>query len=267
MSVNHGWQNSKKKLLPMTDQASFQIVIVCEGPSDLPTARGFAERILRERVDWLRETPEALPAWRGLRENQPFLKWTAVDDEFDDAHLINRQGHFNGLPGKADSKAARKALQVIAHYHRAPLAIVLMRDADSQPVRREGLEQARQEFEQLVGHQVLIGFADPKSEAWIIAGFQPTLAREREHLENFRSENSFDPTREPHKLRSRENDTRDAKHVLGKLTNDDTARAEPCWSETPLEILHANGDACGLKAYLEEVESRLVPLFDASLAR
>jgi hypothetical protein len=267
--VNHGWRNSKKKLLPMTDQDSPQIVIVCEGPSDLPTARGFAERILRERVGWLQDSPQALPTWGGLHENQPFLKWTAVDDEFNKANLINRQGHFKGLPGKEDSKTARKALQVISHYHRTPLAIVLMRDADSKPIRREGLEQARQEYEQLVGHQVVIGFADPKSEAWIIAGFQPNSAREHEHLENFKSENSFDPTREPHRLRSGRNDprARDAKHVLEQLTSDDFSREEPCWSETPLEILHANGEACGLKAYLEEVEFRLVPLLDASRSR
>ena len=266
--MNHGWQNSKKKLLPMTDQASSQIVIVCEGPTDVRTARGFAERILLERVGWLRNAPEALPVWSGLRKNETYLKWANVDKEFNDAGLVNVQGHYEGLPGKFDSKAARKALRLAAHHHKEAFAVVLVRDTDSQPERREGLEQARIEFKRLFErHTVVIGFANPKREAWVLAGFQPNSASEHEHLEDLKRENSFDPTREPHRLRSRESDSRDAKHALGRLTSNDFSREEPCWSETPLGILHANGENCGLKAYLEEVESRLVPLFDPSLSR
>ena len=265
--MNHGWRNSKKKLLPMTDQASSQIVIVCEGPTDVRTARGFAERVLRERVGWLRDAPEALPIWGGLRERDLFVKWATVKQEFRDANLINEQAHFEGLPGKPDAMQARRALRVVAKYHRKPLAVVLVRDADSQPERREGLEQARKEHEQLFDHAVIVAFADPKREAWVLAGFRPNSASEHEHLEALKGENLFDPTREPHRLRSRESDSRDAKHALGRLTRNDFSREEPCWSETPLEILHANGENCGLKAYLEEIESRLVPLFDPRHSR
>jgi hypothetical protein len=256
----------------MTEPARDVIVLVCEGPTDPRVARGFAERVLKENVGhWDDLTASDIhPDWQGLRASENRLEWDNVPREYVNAGLRKRHGHFDGdLPGEPDARAGRKALALVSHYRPEAIAVVLLRDADNQPERLTGLKQARDEHEnQSNPFKVIIGVAKPNREAWVLLGFQPKNDTERSRLEVLKQQNSFDPTREPERLNAKaESDSRNTKHVLGKLTGNNFSREEPCWSETPLEILHANGEACGLKAYLEEVESRLAPLFDANRSR
>jgi hypothetical protein len=34
------------------------IVVICEAPADVRVAKGFAERVLTEKLEWLRDVPE-----------------------------------------------------------------------------------------------------------------------------------------------------------------------------------------------------------------
>jgi hypothetical protein len=250
----------------MTEPARDVIVLVCEGPTDPRVARGFAERVLQEKVGhWDDLTASDIhPDWQGLRASENRLEWDNVPREYVNAGLRKRHGHFDGdLPGEPDARAGRKALALVSHFRPDAFAVVLLRAADDQPERLLGLNQARTEHEgQPNPLKVVIGVAKPNREAWVLLGFQPKNDTERNRLEALKQQNSFDPTREPHRLRAKdEGDTRNGKFVLKKLTGNNFAREEPCWSETSLEILQTNGEPCGLKAYLEEVESRLVPVF------
>ncbi len=62
----------------------------------------------------------------------------------------------------------------------------------------------------------------------------------------------------------RDNDDRaprSPKRALAALTAGDSLREERCWTEAPLDRLKQRGESSGLKAFLDEIESELVPLF------
>jgi hypothetical protein len=161
-------------------------------------------------------------------------------------------GHFSGEPAAPDALAARKALLLAARTQ--PDAVVLVRDSDRQEERRSGLEQARGlpwDF------PVLIAFAHPERESWVIAGFEPQGPAETSALESLRRALGFDPRLEAHKLGG----DRDAKRALATLTRDDPDRESACWAGCGLDVLLERGTQTGLASYLEEVRRLLVPVF------
>jgi hypothetical protein len=46
-----------------------------------------------------------------------------------------------------------------------------------------------------------------------------------------------------------------------RLVGEDKDREETCWTGCDLEILRVRGAETGLAAYLDEIRSRIVPLF------
>jgi hypothetical protein len=262
----------------MTEPTGEFILLICEGPSDPRVARGFAERVCQERIEWLRDSPEAFLPWRGLEdrpklpkksgEDPEYLKWSSVKTLYNALGLPDINGRFDGQPEKPKATVALKALRLAAQ--RQPSAVVMVCDADNQPESRAGLEQARRKYEveQMQPVPVVIGVADRCREAWVLVGYVPRNAREQERHKTLTRELTFDPSREPHRLRHpRSGQARHAKDVLENLCDGDLGREQPCWAETPLETLKENGEACGLKAYLEEIETRLVPVYDPGKAQ
>ncbi len=255
----------------MTESDDEFILLICEGPSDPRVARGFAERVFTERIEWLRDSPDALLPWRGLEdrpklpkksEDPEYLKWSSVKARYNALGLPDINGRFDGEPEKPKATVALKALRLAAQ--RQPSAVVMVCDADNQPESRDGLEQARRryEVEQTKTVPIVIGVADRCREAWVLVGYAPRNAREQERHQALIRELTFDPSQEPHRLRHpRSGQARHAKDVLEQLCESDSSREQPCWEETPLETLKQNGEACGLKAYLEEIETRLVPIY------
>jgi hypothetical protein len=139
--------------------------------------------------------------------------------------------------------------------------VLMVRDMDHQPERRQGLEQARA-FAEKNGVVVLLATPDPKREAWVLAGFEPQDERERGLLAELRRELAFCPCEEPQRLRGRSSlgeATRDIKAVLGRLTQDSWEREAACWRDAPLDFLERRGTDTGLSEYLEELRERLVP--------
>lgn len=252
-------------------EPSYDFGVVCEASADQRTACGLADRVLRERVDWL-DDPAVLGAvrqWRGLddRTEEPFLKWAHVNEAFKSsrpsAHAGVRSifGPFNGEAAQPDALSARKALLLFAGLKRPPKAVLLVRDSDADPERKDaqGLKQVREKFPW--PFQVVIGMAHPKREAWVLAGFEPRTADEESRLHKLRARLSLDPIAASHELEaSTHGAKKDVKRALGELTEDDYERELQCVEETPLAVLEQRGQKNGLAAYLNEIRERLVPI-------
>lgn len=254
-----------------------RIVLVCEGPTDPPLVCDLADRILKDAVDWLREheSLDGLRSYRGLDENQPYLAWREVKERFEKAGLrLGRR--FGNEARSADQVTTRKLLLLIAAHHQASRGeggvdgVLIFRDADRQPERRQGIEAAREEF--VKNHEapeslhawrqhIALAVAEPMNEAWVMAGFEPAEDREQAALDAARAELGFAPNASPEELDAREHGAkRSAKRVLDQLCPDPDRRTR-CWRETPLETLRQRGQRCGLTPYLDEVCEKLAPLF------
>lgn len=248
---------------------SDSIILVCEGPSDQPVVEGLIKRLLMAKFEWLHGLPnEALPRLHGLREGEGYLRWASVKTEVAAAHSQGKQGDafrvFDMRLGRQgpmttpDAAIADSALRLIRYYLPEARAIILQRDADNQPERRKGLEEARARHPGVV---VCIGFADPKIEAWILAGFEAKTEGEHQQIKDLHEATGVHPIREAHRLREpKEGHSRNIKHVLRELTGS-FERQRLCWEEASFEVLHTHGKQTGLSEFLSELETHLVPAF------
>lgn len=242
------------------------ILVVCEAPADFRTATDLADRVLCERIDWLDE--ELLPTQRTWLEPQPerpFLRWQDLKHlKLPSGKPPRPRSRFGGAPGAPDAAAADIALQYAAFLppERRPAAVLLIRDSDAQTSRHRGLTQASlAEPGRAWPFRIVIGLAHPKREAWILAGFEPRDPGEHDRLRSMRSELGHDPcTRSDQLTASTPGSTRDAKRVIEVLMLKDRDREALCWQKTPLERLHARGEANGLRSYLRALDEQLVPL-------
>jgi hypothetical protein len=258
-----------------------EFLVIVESSADARTATRLAERVLFEKVEWLEsDFFEHIFQWKGLEQDSEHSCWKDVVSiiaraKINGLHIPRFLGH-GGAVIKADGAAARKILgfaQVLRHKSKRPIgAVLLIRDLDHQPERREGIEQARNEHEDSgAGFAVIVGTADRMREAWVLNGFTPSNPEETRLLEQAIEDLGFHPCEEAHRLRStswEEPDRRrNPKCLLEKLTGGDYSREERCWTETSLEELRATGANTGLTDYLNEVEQRLVPVLRGPVAQ
>ncbi len=93
-------------------------------------------------------------------------------------------------------------------------AIVLVRDMDTQPERRQDMELARDEYT-LETFEVIIGAPDPKREAWVLNGFEPETPAEDKSLAELRQDLGFNPCERAERLRAKKDTAkRSAKRIL-----------------------------------------------------
>lgn len=236
------------------NEPTYRLGLVVEGPADDRTVRALVDRCLHEGIEWLEpEMLDDIRGWRGIEAEQPYTKWThaaALARE----HRIQALGRFDGEPGKPYSSRAYKTLRLFAKLG-MPDAVVMVVDADDQPQRREGLEQARGRSPEHA--HVAIGIAEPNREAWVLAGFVPDGEEEIARLAEERTRLGFDPSHAPHELGRGK---RDAKKVLASVMGEDHHREQRCVSEPALRRLREIGGGCGLTAFLDEVDARIVPV-------
>ncbi len=230
------------------------IVLILEGNSDLRVVRGLAERALLEA------TPDFVAdffVWRGLESHQPYLLWRDVNVELRQRRMTRLYGKFNGLEGSPYAFRTRHAL-LLAH-HANPLAVVLVCDADNQPERLLGLQQARDSH--FADHYpVVVAVANPCREAWLVCGFTPQNNTEKNLLETLHQELSFQPCLQPERLKTADSHVRNAKTVLSRLTSGSLEREHQILELAVFSRLLEHGQNCGLTAFLEEVRSKLAPL-------
>lgn len=244
----------------MSSAAAFTFAVVCEAPDDLRVVTALADRVLCGEVDWIEpESLELYRKWRGLDEEDSYLEWHWVGKL---AKQLNfrAHGHFRDEPGALDAAMARKALRLLTQTKNPPDAVILSRDTDGREARRQGLSQARDvspwPFE------VVLAVAHTKRECWVLAGFDPESDAEETALAELKSELGFDPRIHAEGLTAAEpHAPRNAKRVLERLIARNRDREEGCWTSSDLETLRNRGSLSGLTDYLDEIRSRLVPLF------
>ena len=247
----------------MPEEVTCSIAVVCEADADRRAATLLSDRVLCETIEWI--SPEALPyfrRYRGLGDQDPYLKCSSVK-EIARRRRVVVHGFVGGEPRKPDAAMAERALLLLATSEAPPGAVILTRDTDKEKARREGYDQARDA--QRWSFVVIVGIAETKRECWILAGYEPRDDAEREILSRERKELGFDPLASAEQLTaSEEGARRDAKRVLDALTGGDPDREDACLEEPPLALLRQRGAETGLALYLQEIEERLVPLFDPS---
>lgn len=239
-------------------------VVVYEAPADFNTATELADRVMLSKIDWLE--PDWLPSqrsWVSTNQDGELLAWKSIP-RLAHAAKIRASGHFGTQPAKPDARAARRAISYIHRCFDSVAALVLIRDLDDQPERREGLQQARDHARDKthIAFPIVIGVARVERESWVLSGFLPLDDGERERLQGLRQELGFDPTARPHELTAGKDDLakKSPKRVLKILVGSDANRERSCWHATPLDHLRSRGGDNGLAEFLDEVDDRLVPL-------
>jgi hypothetical protein len=242
-----------------------EFIVIVESRADEEISTKLAERVLLEKVDWLKELEEDtlrdLIKWRGLDLSTKCSRWCDIDAIIE--HISNEgKFKFPMIRGKTDRKPARKVMKFISFLQyklkRDIKAVIFIRDLDNEPKRREYIGQARSEYEGEL--EIVIGTPDRMREAWVLNGFMPLNPEEEKTLKEITKKLNFNPCTEAHRLRSTSSDERDPKVVVKKLTDGDYSREQQCWEETNLEILRSRGKSTGLTDYLDEIGQRLVPV-------
>ena len=252
-----------------------EFIVIVESGADARTATKLAERVLKEKFDWLDDDIlQHCFQWTGLEEGTEFSCWRDIIKIIDDAksQLKYKPSRFlghdsKGVPLKADGAASIKVLNLVRFLQKTRhiKAVIFIRDLDNQPERKEGIEQARSEhINKTPKLEIIIGAADPKREAWVLNGFIPSNQQEEQILEEIKNKLSFDPCIESHRLRATSEKEperiRNVKVVVEQLTGDDKEREKQCWEKTNLKHLRERGVDTGLTDYIQEVEQRLAAI-------
>ncbi len=253
-----------------------EFIVIVESNADARTATELAERVLVENVEWLeRDNLQYLFRWSGLQENTDNSCWKDIKkiiqnfqdtSQFRPSRVLGKR-RSNSTLLKADGAAALKILNLVRFLQKErPIqAVLLIRDLDNQPERREGLEEARsQDLDRQPKLEVILGTANRMREAWVLNGFIPVNSQEEQLLAKIKQQLKFDPCTKSDKLRSTSREDRDRlrnpKVIVEQLTGQEMERERQCWEETSLMILRERGVETGLTDYIREIEERLVPI-------
>jgi hypothetical protein len=240
---------------------SWSIALVCEAPADRDTATALVTRIACETIDWME--PEYL-TYRGFLATESQLLWKHVKSVAG-ANRVTVTGFMRGAPPSPDAHNAMRALLLFTRCTEQVGkvdAVLLIRDSDNDLGRRDGLNQARDH--EPWPFAIVIGFAHTKRECWHIACFEPQDDTERSRVDRLRQELGFNPCEKSEELTAKHdaaNDKRSAKRVLDVLTSGDRDREQACVLTLPLPEIARRGSSNGLTEFLNEVVTRLFPVF------
>lgn len=226
-----------------------------EAAGDVRRANGLVDRLIMEGADWI--TPELIAeyrAWCGVDG----AAWLDVHRARDLARAagLRAYGHFNGEPGATDALLHRAILMLFAweggRPGSRPDAVIVVRDQDGED-RRTGFAQARDE--RPWPFRIVAALPQPEMEAWLIAAWRPSDEADVQKLEEPERKLGFDPVTTPERLTSTGSGPKDAKQIAAALDATDAG-----WDAAPLPRLR-DATGCGLQAFMEAVESEIVPLF------
>ncbi|NES66909.1 MAG: hypothetical protein F6K24_17460 [Okeania sp. SIO2D1] len=243
-----------------------EFIVIVESSADARTATKLGDRLLVEKVDWLEEEQlQDFFRWSGLEENTEHSFWKDIKRIIENSGVkIPKTRRAKAGVTKSDGAAARKILNFVSYLQknrqRQITAVIFIRDVDNQPERKESIEKVRSEDSDRQ-FKIVIGMANRNREAWVLNGFIALNKSEEKILEEIKTQLTFDPCEESHRLRSNSKEEsdriRNPKVVLEKLTGGEFERERKCWEETDLEILRNRGKNTGLTDYMNEVENQL----------
>ncbi len=239
-----------------------RIGLGAESPTDARRVSDLVDRLITTGVDWI--APEILDAYR---------VWTGLDGaDHMDLHRAKQQatargiriyGHFGGEPAEEDAAMIRAALTLFAEEPSPPAAVVIARDTDHRPARLDGFAQATRTC--TWPFLVIGALAIPEIEAWLALACAPETPAEKPSHIALRQSLGFDPTLTPERISSRRyEDKKDTKLILDAITAQGRT-ADERWRAVPLALLRERGGRCGLTAFLDEVEDKLLPRFGERL--
>lgn len=242
---------------------SLVIGIACEDEGHFTAVTHLVDAAAIQAHDWLDGILDHCRAWRGGEEGQPWYKYDKEDAHslrpaVIEGRRISIHGHIDGQPQKPEAGMWRRILLHFHHSRPRPDIVVLVRDLDGYPERREGMEQVRPLFRGVF--PVVLATPQPEVEAWSVCGFVPCTPEERSRLAELAGALSFDPTLDSHRLTSHPNDAdTDSKRVLKALCREDRDRILACYADR--QLLAQRGIANGLASFLEEVDELILPRF------
>lgn len=215
------------------------------------------DRVLEQRVEWfVAETRDELRRWR---EPTQVDKYWELKRAFGDARSLGLpvHGRFEGIEG--GMIRAQLLLWKLAHDKGERIDVgFIARDTDGKP-RLDGAQRAVKTRDW--PFRIILAYPEPEVEAWYIAGFEPATEDERARAEEIKQRLRFSPMDQPERLKSTvAGADADAKKVLAALTADDPDGRRADCLETSLDGLRRRGERCGLAAFLEAVETEIVPL-------
>lgn len=142
---------------------SLRIAVVHEAEADFRTATELADRVIVDAIDWVElELIEHHREWIHSSPSGQRLAWKSIPTMAKNMN-IRAHGHFNKEPGKLDAAMARRAILYLKATYPNLDAVLLIRDQDDRPDRKNGLEQARNEHQ--YGPVIIIGLANIEREA------------------------------------------------------------------------------------------------------
>lgn len=238
------------------------IGVAGEDEDHFRVATALIDDALVASIGWMRDVLESCREWRGVHSGERWYKY-APEDAYDlrpvtlEGVTIKLQGPIVGEALKPEAGMWRKVLLLFCHAEPRPDIVVLARDLDGYPGRREGIKQVCENLPW--PFPIVVASPEPEIEGWIVSGFVPKNGDEHTRLEQQRAELSFDPTRHSHRLTSHPNDVpTDAKRVLSRLCEDDRDREHACLERG---LLHQRGEHNGARAFLDEVDRHVLPHF------
>jgi hypothetical protein len=242
-----------------------RIGFVGEDKSHFRIVTALVDDVLITRIHWLRDIVESCREWQGVRAGEQWHKYTP-DDAYQlrgvtrDGVTIKLHGPIAGQPLKPEANMWRKVLLLFCHADPTPDIVVLVRDLDGYPDRRAGIDQVRKGLRWPFA--IVAATPEPEIEGWLVSGFTAKDEDEVARLDEIRRQLSFDPTIHSHRLTAHPNAAlTDAKRVLSRLCDDDREREHACLERG---VLHQRGEHNGARAFLEEVDQGVVPIFDRS---
>jgi len=246
-----------------------EFVVVVENESDARHLCELADRVFVASSAWIEETHlEHLRKWCGLEPGASCTRWTERK-RLRDAYKLPRYRRRGSDEPQGFAYAESRMMIALAKQiqrKRQIDALVLFKDLDNQPERRDGMLQARAE----VNGQIVIVITTPKwkREAWILHGFECLNQSEEGQLNTVIQKLGFDPRSKAENLHH--GTDQDSKIILDELIQDHPKgerrfeRVQSCWTETPLETRRERGKATYLSDYLDEVKNFLLLMLDPS---
>jgi hypothetical protein len=214
-----------------------------------------ADRVFLETIDWLGDLSlDHVRRWQGRSAEELYYLHKGAKE---DAKKLGFRAHgfIDGKPAGPEAQWLRCILEVARAA--SPDAVVIARDLDGKPERRESFDTIMRCFPP--PFPVVYAGPAPEIEAWIIAGYEPLNADEQRRLDKLAGELGFSPTAAPERLTSTARDhPADTKTVCDRLTAESEEREASCLDD--LTRLRERGGGCGVKAYLDDVEEKIVQI-------
>lgn len=122
------------------------IGVVCEDHGHFAAVTRLVDAALVAGHAWLDGILEDCRRWRGLADDEPWYKYDPADANdlrpiVLDGLRIAPHGHVGGVPLKPEAGMWRRALMLLCSCKPRPDVVVLARDLDGYPERREGIDQ------------------------------------------------------------------------------------------------------------------------------